>query len=70
MAAGPRSSALLRCRHGRIGCAPGTSTAWEARTSPHGEIIENLFYVCDREVERLRTVFRLCEMSSARGDGD
>jgi hypothetical protein len=40
-------------------------TAWEARMSADGEIVENLFYVCDGEVDRLRTAFRLAVMNGS-----
>jgi hypothetical protein len=46
------------------------STAWEARMNAHGEIVENLYYVADRDVERLRTVFRICELNAAHTDFD
>jgi hypothetical protein len=37
------------------------NTAWEARMNARGEIIENIYHVDNREVERLRQVFRHCE---------
>jgi hypothetical protein len=33
-----------------------------------GEIIGNLYYVADHDVERLRKVFRRCEFNAAHTD--
>lgn len=40
-------------------------TAWEARMSADGEIVENLLHVCDSDVDRLRAVFRLAAMNGS-----
>jgi hypothetical protein len=46
------------------------TSAWEARMNADGEIIENLFYLAERDVERLRTMFRRCDLNGMYAASD